>query len=131
LVSLRAPGSQATRANRRLESSDGRWRLVRGIAGPPNPRDRGGQGFGLERVGLPGRSCTALQVRKELEDAGPPLGRVVELDVEIRDPLQTQPPAELVADERHGPPKRGDRRVTLRRLPDDADPDLGMPEIRG
>ena len=37
---------------------------------------------------------------------------------------------ELVADERHRPAERGDRRRALRRLADDADPHLGMAQVR-
>jgi len=74
---------------------------------------------------------TALELGQELQDPRPALGRVIELDVQLRDPLQVEPPTELVPDERHGPSERGDRRVALGGLADDADPDLGVPKIRG
>ena len=60
----------------------------------------------------------------------PALGRVVELDVQVRDPLDAQRLAELVPDERHRVPERGHARLALGRLADDADPDLGVAQVR-
>ena len=42
-----------------------------------------------------------LELVEQLEDPGAALGRVVEADVELRDPPDPQPLAQLVADERH------------------------------
>ena len=67
---------------------------------------------------------------RRLEHAGAALGGVVELDVEVRDPPQPQARPELVADERHRPAERLDGRRPLGRLADDADPDLGVPQVR-
>ena len=55
-----------------------------------------------------------LELVEELEDARPALDRVVELDVQVRDPLDPQPRAELVADERHRVLERGERRRRVR-----------------
>ena len=51
-------------------------------------------------------------------------------NVELRDALEPEPLAELVPDERHRPPERRERCLAFRRLADDADPDLGMAQVR-
>jgi hypothetical protein len=51
------------------------------------------------------------------------------MDVEIGDALEPECLAELVTDERHGVLERGRGRLALRPLADDADPDLGMPQV--
>jgi len=67
---------------------------------------------------------------EELEDARATLGGLVEVDVEVGDALDPQAFAELVPDERHGMAERGNGRVAFGRLADDADPDLGVPQVR-
>ena len=50
--------------------------------------------------------------------------------MQVRDPLDAQRLAELVTDERHRVLERGDRGIALGRLADDADPDLGVAQVR-
>ena len=71
-----------------------------------------------------------LELGEQLEDARAALGGVVELDVQVRDAPDPQPRAELVADERHRVAERREGRVALGRLADDADPDLGVAQVR-
>ena len=82
---------------------------------------------GHVRVGRRAR----LDLGQELEDPGAALGGVVEMDVQIRDPLDPQALAELVPDERHGVAERLDRGVAFGRLADDAHPDLGVAQVLG
>src|SRR3954447_10080179 len=49
--------------------------------------------------------------------------------MQVRDPLDPEPLAELVPDERHRVTQRRDRGIALGRLPDDAHPDLGVAEV--
>jgi hypothetical protein len=71
-----------------------------------------------------------LELVEELQDAGAALGRRVEPDVEVGDPAEPHATAELVADERHRPAERGERRGALLGLADDAHPDAGVREVR-
>ena len=50
--------------------------------------------------------------------------------MEVRDPLEPQPGAELTADEDHRVLERRERFGSLVVAPDDAHPDLGMPKVR-
>ena len=63
------------------------------------PRDRRRQrlGDGSSAIGL----APGFELGEQLEDARAALGGVVELDMEVRDPLDPQARAELVPDERH------------------------------
>ena len=72
---------------------------VGGVALVGQPRDRRRQRLleGHDRLRVGAR----LQLVEEMQDARPPLGGVVEPDVQLRDALDPQPPAELVAHERH------------------------------
>ena len=76
------------------------------------------------------RDLARLELGEELEDARAALGGVVEVDVEVRDALDPQALAELVPDERHGVAERGHGGIAFGRLADDADPDLGVPQVR-
>ena len=71
-----------------------------------------------------------LELVEQVEDPGPALERVVELEVELRDPLQPEPLAELVTDERHLPAHRGQRRLPLLGLADHADRHPGVAQVR-
>jgi len=92
------------------------------------PGDRCREGLGVEprHVGCDAR----FELVKEPEHAGPALARVVEADVELGDPLDPEPPAQLVADERHGVGERTDGRLPLRLGSDDAHPDFGVAKVR-
>src|SRR3954454_12513448 len=82
--------------------------------------------FGLEIVGLVDtghgrrqrlgqwcirvRTLPRIKLGKELEDPRATLGSLVEVDVQVRDPLDPQPLPELVAYERHRVTQSLDRR---------------------
>src|SRR4051794_16824898 len=102
--------------------------------------------FGLEIVGLVDtshgrrqrlgqwrirvRTLPRIKLGKELEDPRATLGGLVEVDVQVRDPLDPQPLPELVADERHRVTQSLDGCIALGRLADDAHPHLRVTEIR-
>ena len=106
---------------------DRRRRLLGQVVGLAETGHRRGQRFGDRGVRV--RHVPGLELGEELEDPRAALGRVVEVDVQVRDPADPEPPAQLVADERHRVAQRGDRRVALGRLADHADPDLGMAQV--
>ena len=83
----------------------------------PSGRSRSGVAAGLELV-------------EQLEDARAALGGVVELDVEVGDAPDAQPPAELVPHERHRPAERGDGRVALRGWPMTLTQTLRVAQVR-
>ena len=57
--------------------------------------------IGAVRIG----HAPGLELGQQLEDPRAALGGVVEVDVQVRDPPDPQPPAQLVADERHRVPR--------------------------
>ena len=71
-----------------------------------------------------------LELVEEVQKTRPPLGRVVEPDVELRDPPDPQPAAQLVADIAHRLLQRAQRLVAIGLAADHAHPYLGVPEIR-
>jgi hypothetical protein len=77
------------------------------------------------------RDRARFEFGQHLEDARAALGGVVEVDVEVRDAPDAQPRTQLVTDERHRVSKGLQRGVALGRLADDADPDLGVPQVVG
>ena len=90
-------------------------------------RDRRRQRLALDRFvfGMRPALSSSISCRMRV----PALGRVVQLDVQHRDALDPQPFAQLVADERHRVGQRRDGLRPLVRLPDDAHPDLGVPQL--
>ena len=70
--------------------------------------DRGRQRLAERQVLSAG--AARLELVEQLQDARAPLGRVVELDVQVGDALDAQGLAQLVPHERHRPAERGDRR---------------------
>ena len=71
-----------------------------------------------------------LELVEEVQKARPPLGRVVEPDVELRDAPDPQPAAQLVADIAHRLLQRAQRLVAIGLAADHAHPYLGVPEVR-
>jgi hypothetical protein len=92
------------------------------------PRDRGRQGLPFRRRTFR-LGATRLELVEELQHPRPTLDRVVELEVELGDPLQAEALAQLVANERHCPPERLQGGLPIARLTDDADGHAGMTEI--
>ena len=111
------------------DRSDRGRRLLAEVVGLMDPGDRRRQRLGHGHVRVGRRAC--FDVGEELEDPGAALGGVVEMDVQVRDPLDPQALAELVPDERHGVAQRLDRGIAFGRLADDAHPDLGVAQVRG
>ena len=70
-----------------------------------------------------------VELVEQMEDPCPALERLVELEMELRDPLHPEPLAELVPDERHRPAHRDDRRTAALGRADDADADLRVAEV--
>ena len=91
-------------------------------------RHRRRQRFGQRCVRI--RDLPGIDLGEELEDARTALSGLVEVDMEVGDALDPQALAELVPDERHGVAERGYGRIAFGRLADDADPDLGVPQVR-
>ena len=109
--------------------ADRRRRLAREVVGlvdARRPASAATRRAGRPASGLSPDSSSASSCRMRV----PALGRVVELDVEVRDPLDPEPLAQLVPDERHRVAQRRDRGVALGRLADDAHPDLGVAQVR-
>jgi hypothetical protein len=75
------------------------------------------------------RALSRVELGEELEDARATLGGLVEVHVQVRDPLDPEPLPELVPDERHSVTQRRDGGISFSRLPDDAHPDLGVAEV--
>jgi hypothetical protein len=71
-----------------------------------------------------------LELVEQLENAGPALCGLVNLDVKLRDPAQADLWSELTPNERHRPAKRGERCGPFPGLPDQAEPDPGMGQVR-
>ena len=93
-----------------------------------DPCHRRRQRFGQRRVRI--RDLPRIELREELEDARATLGGLIEVDMKVGDALDPQALAELVPDERHGVAERRHGRISFGWLADDADPDLGVPEVR-
>ena len=124
-------GRPARRRAARLGGPRPAGRRLRVESASPSWRQPGdGRRQRLAVGGVVVRDVARLELVEELQDARAALERVVELEVELRDALDPQPLAELVADERHRPAQRGERRLPLLGLADDADPDLGMAQVR-
>ena len=66
---------------------------------------------------------------KQAQDPRAAVGGLVEVDVQVRDPLDAEGPAQLVTDERHRVLQGGHRRVPLSRLADHADPDPRVAQV--
>ena len=90
-------------------------------AAPPRPSVTGSarrsRAIGVGRVSPSARLAFGrsprLDLVEQVQDPRPALERLVELEVELRDPLQPEPLPELVADERHRParsPRSSSRR---------------------
>ena len=103
-------------------------RLVGLVALVVDALDRGRERLAERQVAL--RCCAGAQLVEQLEDARAAFGRVVEVDVQVRDALDPQGAAQLVANERHGPLQGHDGPLAFLRLADDADPDLGVAQVR-
>jgi hypothetical protein len=73
---------------------------------------------------------TFLELREELQDPRAALCRLIGMDVERRDALQSEAPPELVLYEARRSSEGGKRRAPLGIGPDDADPYLGVAEVR-
>jgi hypothetical protein len=112
----------------RLGRDCGRLWLVSGVALVVDSGDRGRQRLARRPLDV-GIGTTRLELVEQLEDACSALGGVIELDMEVWDPLQPQRPAELVPHERHRPAQGRDCFRTLPRLADHAHPYLGMAQI--
>ena len=117
-----------------LRFGRGGGRAAAGVGSSGRSPSCGSRATGVGRTSTPFGSSVGdlaeLDVVQELQDAGAALGGVVELDVEVRDAPQAQPRPELVADERHRPAERLHGRGPFRGLPDDADPDLRVAQVR-
>ena len=101
-------------------------RVRRPRGGPGRPASGGSR----PAAGRP-RGGAGTELVEQLQHARAPFRGLVEVDVEVRDALDAQRTPELVPHERHGSLQRRHGLVALGRLADDADPDLGMPQVRG
>ena len=123
----RAGGRASSPGPRRDRRPDRRRRLFGQVVRLAEAWHRRRQRFGDRGVRI--RHAPGLELGQQLEDPRTALGRVVQVDVQVRDAPDPEPPAQLVADERHRVAQRRDRRVALGRLADDADPDLGVAQV--